>query len=175
MFEKAWQDTCRLYGECYDQDGQRVAVRVEVRHAEGRMTRAGYATGGEIQSATWTVVAENGRVLGEGERVSVRSNSAERINRGGRLDFAGQSFLDAACSAVSEWFPLGAVVPPKHQWDKVPSLYRNEWDCQAAWEAAWEAARAAKAAAKAAKQAAQEEQPQQWTLADLANLTRRKK
>lgn len=178
-FEPAWEETCRKYGECYDFAGRRVAISVFTRYDEGRMSSlGGWNAGGSAVGQSWVAATEDGRELEEGERVSVRGSSVERQLRGGRLDMAGVMGV-AQTSATSEWLPLDAAKAPivvfGGAWVSPNPVYQGDWDCTAAWEAAFEGRRAHRAAAReAAKTPAKEER--EWTLADLAALsTKRKK
>lgn len=177
-FEPAWEETCRKYGECYDFAGRRVAIFIFTRHDEGRMSSlGGWNAGGSVVGQSWVAATEDGRELDEGERVSVRGSSVERQLRGGRLDLAGVMGV-AQTSATSEWLPHGAAEAPIVVFGGAgvsPNpIYQGDWDCTAAWEAAFEDRRARRAAAKEAAKAPAEP-AREWTLADLAVLSSRRK
>lgn len=167
-FEPAWEETCRKYGECYDFAGRRVAIFIFTRYDEGRMSSlGGWNAGGSVIGQSWVAATEDGRELEEGERVSVRGSSVERELRGGRLDMAGVMGV-AQTSATSEWLPHGAAAAPIVVFggqEVSPSpAYQGDWDCASAWDAA------EREAAKAPV-----EHPREWTLADLAALSGKRK
>lgn len=167
-FEPAWEETCRKYGECYDFAGRRVAIFIFTRYDEGRMSSlGGWNAGGSVAGQSWVAATEDGRELEEGERVSVRGSSVERELRGGRLDMAGVMGV-AQTSATSEWLPAGAAAAPIVVFggqEASPSpAYQGDWDCASAWDAA------EREAAKAPV-----EHPREWTLADLAALSGKRK
>ena len=170
-FEPAWEETCRKYGECYDFAGRRVAIFIFTRYDEGRMSSlGGWNAGGSVIGHSWVAATEDGRELEEGERVSVRGSSVERELRGGRLDMAGVMGV-AQTSATSEWLPYGAAPAPVvvfgGEWVSPNHAYQGDWDCASAWDAAEQEA-SERGAAKAPVE-------HQWTLADLAALSVKRK
>ena len=172
-FEPAWEANCRMYGECYDQNGRRVAMFVFRREYDGRMSSLGGWNPGGSAPETVMFVAEDGRELDEGERVSVRETSAERELQRGRLNLAGVMGVPKT-SATSEWVPPGAALP-RGPWESHPApIYRGDWDASAAWEEAFADRRARRAAEKAAAKAPAEPD-REWTLADLAALSGKRK
>ena len=172
-FEPAWEANCRMYGECYDQHGRRVAMFVFRNEYDGRMSSLGGWNSGGPAPETVMFVAENGRRLCENERVSVRETSAERELQRGRLNLAGVMGVPKT-SATSEWIPAGAAVP-QGPWESHPApIYRGDWDASAAWEEAFADRRARRAAAKEAAKAPADP-VREWTLADLAVLSRKRK
>ena len=77
-------------------------------------------------------------------------------------------------SATSEWVPPGAAFP-REPWESHPApIYRGDWDASAAWEEAFAERRAHRAAAKEAAKAPAEP-AREWTLADLAALSSKRK
>ena len=169
-FEPAWEETCRKYGECYDQHGRRVAMFVFRREYDGRMSSLGGWNPGGSAPETVMFVAEDGRELDEGERVSVRGSSVERELRSGRLDMAGVMGV-AQTSATSEWLPVGAAAAPivvfGGQEASPNPAYQGDWDCASAWDAAEREA--------SERGAAKSPMEHQWTLADLAALSGKRK
>ena len=173
-FEPAWEETCRKYGECYDFAGRRVAIFVFTLYDEGRMSSlGGWNAGGSVVGQSLVAATEDGRELEEGERVSVRETSAERVLQRGRLNLAGVMCIPET-SATSEWVPPGAALP-RGPWESHPApIYRGDWDASAAWEEAFADRRARRAAAKEAAKAPAEP-AREWTLADLAVLSSKRK
>ena len=172
-FDLAWEANRRTYGECYDQHGRRVAMFVFRSEYDGRMSSLGGWNPGGPAPETVMFVAEDGRRLCENERVSVRETSSERELQRGRLNLAGVMGVPKT-SATSEWIPAGAAVP-QGPWESHPApMYRGDWDASAAWEEAFECRRARRAAEKAAAKA-QAEPDREWTLADLAVLSSKRK
>lgn len=175
-FEPAWEVACRMYGECYDEHGQRVGMFVFRNEYDGRMSSLGGWNPGGPAPETVMFVAEDGRRLCENERVSVRETSAERELRSGRLDMAGVMGV-AQTSATSEWLPVGAAAAPIVVFGQETSpnpAYQGDWDCASAWDAAFADRRARRAAAKEAAKAPADP-VREWTLADLAVLSRKRK
>lgn len=176
-FEAAWEAACRMYGECYDQHGRRVAMFVFRREYDGRMSSLGGWNPGGPAPETVMFVTEDGRGLCENERVSVRGSSVERELRSGRLDMAGVMGVDQT-SATSEWLPVGAAAAPivvfGVQGASPNPAYQGDWDASAAWEEAFADRRARRAAAKEAAKAPADP-VREWTLADLAVLSRKRK
>lgn len=167
-FEPAWEAACRMYGECYSQHGQRVAMFVFRHEYDGRMSSLGGWNPGGSAPETVMFVTEDGGGLCENERVSVRETSAERVLQRGRLNLAGVMCIPKT-SATSEWVPPGAALP-RGPWESHPApIYRGDWDASAAWEEAFADRRARRAAAKEAAKAPAEP-AREWTLADLADL-----
>ena len=172
-FEPAWEAACRMYGECYDQNGRRVAMFVFRHEYDGRMSSLGGWNPGGSAPETVIFAAEDGRELADGERVSVRETSAERVLQRGRLNLAGVMCIPKT-SATSEWVPPGAALP-REPWESHPApIYRGDWDASAAWEEAFADRRARRAAAKEAAKAPAEP-AREWTLADLAALSGKRK
>ena len=170
-FEPAWEETCRKYGECYDFAGRRVAIFIFTRYDEGRMSSlGGWNAGGSVVGQSWVAATEDGRELDEGERVSVRGSSVERELRSGRLDMAGVMGV-AQTSATSEWLPVGAAAAPivvfGGQGASPNPAYQGDWDCASAWDAAEREA--------SERGAAKSPMEHQWTLADLAALSGKRK
>ena len=170
-FEPAWEETCRKYGECYDFAGRRVAIFIFTSYDEGRMSSlGGWNAGGSVVGQSWVAATEDGRELDEGERVSVRGSSVERELRSGRLDMAGVMGV-AQTSATSEWLPVGAAAAPivvfGGQGASPNPAYQGDWDCASAWDAAEREA--------SERGAAKSPMEHQWTLADLAVLSRKRK
>ena len=172
-FEMAWGANCRMYGECYDQHGRRVAMLVFRREYDGRMSSLGGWNPGGPTPETVMFVAEDGRSVCENERVSVRETSAERELQRGRLNLAGVMGVPKT-SATSEWIPAGAALP-RGPWESHPTpQYLGDWDAAKAWDDAFEDRRARRAAEKAAAKAPAEP-AREWTLADLAALSSKRK
>lgn len=172
-FEAAWEAASRMYGECYDQHGRRVAMFVFRREYDGRMSSLGGWNPGGSAPETVMFVTEGGGVLTEDERVSVRETSAERVLQRGRLNLAGVMYIPKT-SATSEWVPPGAALP-LGPWESHPApIYSGDWDASAAWEEAFADRRALRAAAKEAAKAPAEP-AREWTLADLAVLSSKRK
>ena len=170
-FEPAWEETCRKYGECYDFAGRRVAIFIFTGYDEGRMSSlGGWNAGGSVVGQSWVAATEDGRELDEGERVSVRGSSVERELRSGRLDMAGVMGV-AQTSATSEWLPVGAAAAPivvfGGQEASPNPAYQGDWDCASAWDAAEREA--------SERGAAKSPMEHQWTLADLAALSGKRK
>ena len=170
-FEPAWEETCRKYGECYDFAGRRVAIFIFTGYDEGRMSSlGGWNAGGSVVGQSWVAATEDGRELDEGERVSVRGSSVERELRSGRLDMAGVMGV-AQTSAASEWLPVGAAAAPivvfGGQEASPNPAYQGDWDCASAWDAAEREA--------SERGAAKSPMEHQWTLADLAALSGKRK
>lgn len=169
-FEPAWEETCRKYGECYDFAGRRVAIFIFTGYDEGRMSSlGGWNAGGSVVGQSWVAATEDGRELDEGERVSVRGSSVERELRSGRLDMAGVMGV-AQTSATSEWLPVGAAAAPIVVFGQEASpnpAYQGDWDCASAWDAAEREA--------SERGAAKSPMEHQWTLADLAALSGKRK
>lgn len=170
-FEPAWEETCRKYGECYDFAGRRVAIFIFTSYDEGRMSSlGGWNAGGSVVGQSWVAATEDGRELDEGERVSVRGSSVERELRSGRLDMAGVMGV-AQTSATSEWLPVGAAAAPivvfGGQEASPNPAYQGDWDCASAWDAAEREA--------SERGAAKSPMEHQWTLADLAALSGKRK
>ena len=173
-FEPAWEETCRKYGECYDFAGRRVAIFIFTGYDEGRMSSlGGWNAGGSVVGQSWVAATEDGRELDEGERVSVRETSAERELQRGRLNLAGVMFVPKT-SATSEWHPAGTPAPLEMWSANAAPLYRSDWDCAAAWDEAFEERRTRRAAEKEAAKAPAEP-AREWTLADLAALSSKRK
>ena len=172
-FEPAWEETCRMYGECYDQNGRRVAMFVFRHEYDGRMSSLGGWNPGGSAPETVIFAAEDGRELADGERVSVRETSAERELQRGRLYLAGVIFIPKT-SATSEWHPAGTPAPLEMWSANAAPLYRSDWDCAAAWDEAFEERRTRRAAEKEAAKAPAEP-AREWTLADLAALSSKRK
>ena len=164
-FEPAWEAACRMYGECYDQHGHRVAMLVVRHEYDGRMSSLGGWNPGGSAPETVMFFTEDGTILCENERVSVRSTSAERVLQRGRLDMAGVMGV-AQTSATSEWLPVGAAAAPIVVFGQEVSpnpAYQGDWDCASAWDAAEREA--------SERGAAKSPMEHQWTLADLAALS----
>ena len=138
-FAAAWPKTVRRFGKCYDRDGQRVALIVHVRYSEGRMSSlGGWNPGGDECGRSEELVSETGRALEGGEWVSVRDGGLRQVH-GTSLSLAGVNCVPFT-PATSDWLPSNPQ----------PPVYRNDWDCQCAWDAAFEDRRLAKATKKQA-------------------------